>query len=339
MQRLQPGSDLVPRRTHTDAGTPRRVGVEIELAGLEIETIAEVVAEAVGGTVHRVHDYELTVETTDLGPFRIERDLELLKRLGRERAAATEEPALLGRLAQSAVESLAKTVAPCELVTPPLPFERLPDLDRISDRLRERGAEGTRDGLLHAFGVHFNPEAPSLRPGDILAHLRAFVLLYPWLLERLAVDLKRRVTPFIDPFPGDYALLIADPSYAPSLERLIDDYLALNPTRDRALDMLCLFAHLDEPRVRAAVDDHRVRPRPTYHYRLSNSAIGDPGWHPTDGWRYWLLVEDLAADEPQLTAMCAAFCADLDRPLGGLRSHWDERMGDWLAALGGYGRL
>ena len=36
-----------------------------------------------------------------------------------------------------------------------------------------------------------------------------------------------------------------DAGYGPDLGALIDDYLAANPTRNRALDLLPLFAELD----------------------------------------------------------------------------------------------
>src|SRR5690606_28452122 len=111
------------------------------------------------------------------------------------------------------------------------------------------------------------------------------------------------------------------------------------PTRDRALDMLCLFSFLDRERVRSAVPDARIHPRPTFHFRLPNSTIGDPSWHPSDGWRYWLLVEDLAADAARMRDMGAAFVAELDRPLGPLRSNWDQHAIDWVSDLGSYRAL
>ncbi|OBX33760.1 putative amidoligase enzyme [Halomonas elongata] len=36
-----------------------------------------------------------------------------------------------------------------------------------------------------------------------------------------------------------------DPDYQPDLRTLIDDYLEYNPTRNRELDLLPLFAYLD----------------------------------------------------------------------------------------------
>ena len=73
--------------------------------------------------------------------------------------------------------------------------------------------------------------------------------LFDWLRSRCHPDLSRRISPYIEPYPLDYARLILQPDYAPDSGRLIDDYLRHNPTRNRALDMLPVFAHLDEARV------------------------------------------------------------------------------------------
>ena len=84
---------------------------------------------------------------------------------------------------------------------------------------------------------------------------------------------------------------------APSLEELIDDYLEFNPTRNRSLDMLPLFQYLDKERIDAVIDDERVKPRPTFHYRLPNCDIDDPGWNLDNSLDTWLQVEQLAFDK------------------------------------------
>src|SRR5690606_31944054 len=107
----------------------------------------------------------------------------------------------------------------------------------------------------------------------VLRYLRAYVCLQEWLFERAHVNLARRATPYVDPLPGRYIRRVIDAGYAPTLETLIDDYLAENPTRNRALDLLPLFAHLDAPRVQRVVADPLIKARPTFHYRLPNSEI------------------------------------------------------------------
>lgn len=315
---------------NTDAGAPRRVGVEIEFTHLELDQIAALVTDLFGGEIFRETDYEIRVSSPDLGEFRIEIDFAYLKRLGQERAIGDTAPGLWDRMSEDLLATFAHHMIPCEIVTPPLPFDRLADLDRLVDCLQEAGAKGTHEALVYAFGVHFNPEAPSLRAESILAYLRAFVLLYDWLKAELHVDTARRLSPFIRAYPIPYVQSILQADYRPGIYSLIDDYLAYNPTRNRALDMLPLFAHIDRSRVLAAVNDPHVHARPTYHYRLSNSRVGDPYWRLTDEWRYWLVIEALAANSEKLTAMAADYRTILNMPLGDVFSNWIKKTKQWL---------
>src|SRR5690606_29497891 len=117
----------------------------------------------------------------------------------------------------------------------------------------------------------------------LLAYLRAFFLLYDWLYEESEIPIARKVAPFIHDFPPEYVAHVLNPDYAPNLETLIDDYLRFNPTRNRPLDMLPLFAHLDRERVFAQpVERELVKARPTFHYRLPNSMVDDPKWSIAD---------------------------------------------------------
>lgn len=321
---------LLPARRHTASGSLRRVGVEIEFAGPELAAVAEQVAACFGGEILPDTDYEIRVRSPELGEFRVEVDVSLLKNLGQQRAGQAQTPGALEQFSEELLASLLRQLAPLEIVTPPLPMERLPELDALVARLGNLGGEGTDAALLYAFGVHFNPEAPSLEAADILAHLRAFVLLYDWLKAELKVDPARRLSPFIRPFPKGYAQRLLQPSYRPDRDTLIDDYLRFNPTRNRALDLLPLFAHLDRERVFGVVPDPLINPRPTYHYRLSNSRVGDPHWRLSGEWRYWLVVEALAANPPKLQAMGADYLALLDRPLGDIFSQWTTKTAQWL---------
>jgi len=272
----------------------RRVGVELELGGLDARAAAEVVRDWLGGTVRHLNEVEQEVDT-GLGTFRVELDATPVKKLARLGQSGGMES-----LAADVVTRLATEIVPCEIVTPPLHERDLPRLDELAVRLAKAGARGTYDALRFAFGLHFNPELSDPTAPRILAHLRAFSLLYRWLLDEGEVDTVRRVAVYIDPFPTDYVQLIMRDDYAPSLDALIEDYLTHNPTRNRALDMLPLFAHLDPDRVRARVDEPLVKPRPTFHYRLPNCRVGEPGWRVMDEWQRWVRVEALAADDEEL---------------------------------------
>ena len=77
------------------------------------------------------------------------------------------------------------------------------------------------------------------------------MVLYDWLVDVSDIDVSRKLSAFIDPFPIEYRALVTSPDYAPDLDRLIGDYLDANPTRNRALDMLPMFAHLRRKEVLA----------------------------------------------------------------------------------------
>ncbi len=209
-------------------------------------------------------------------------------------------------------------------------MDRLGVLDELVADLRERGARGTHDRVFYAFGVHFNPEVSSTDPASILAHMRAFFLLRDWIRREGDTDLARRVTPHIEPHSDELIERFMAADYEPTLEELIDDYLRLNPTRNRDLDMLPLFAHLDEERVRAALPDEKINPRPTYHYRLPNSQVGDPRWRVSDEWRSWLLVEELAHDPDRLERWASDWRVHHEQTLGELFSPWADEIGERL---------
>ena len=98
------------------------------------------------------------------------------------------------------------------------------------------------------FGLHINPETPRVDAATLLNYLRAFVLLYPCLEQRIKVDITRRLGPYINSFPDEYVRLILAEDYPATAERLIDDYVRFNPTRNRPLDMLPVLACLDRER-------------------------------------------------------------------------------------------
>jgi len=332
-KRSPEAEDLLPKLHQTESGKPRRVGVEIEFGGLDIDTAARLVAATFGGNIVPETEYETLVRDSTAGEFQIELDVGILKRAAQARKEQDAAPGPLEQLSEQALAAFLQQVAPCEIVTPPLPLDRIAELDRLVGDLAAAGARGTNDAWIYAFGIHFNPQAPSLHPDSILAYLRAFVLLYDWLKAVLQIDTSRRLTPFIKPFPGRYVESILQADYQPAQAQLIDDYLADNPTRNRALDMLPLFAHLDSERVMAGVDEAQqkaIKSRPTYHYRLANSRVGDPAWRLTDEWCYWLVIEALAQDSDRLQAMAADYLDRARRPFTAILTSWPERTRQWL---------
>lgn len=310
-----------PPWTLTEAGRPRRVGVELEMNGIGLEAITSCVARTFGLVVEETGRYERRLLGDPAGPWMVEVDSSVLKRIGRQRRTGE-----IGRSAELALAYVVEAVMPVEVGSPPLPLARLGEVETLIARLRAAGARGTSGKFINAFGMQLNPEAPATDAAAITAMLRAFLCLYDWLFARAKVDTTRRLTTFVDPFPTGYLRRVVTPGYAPDLGGLIDDYLRWNPTRNRALDLLPLFAHLDPDRVRRGVRDRRIKARPAYHYRLPNCDIDRPGWGMASSWNDWVEVERLAADPGRLAACAAAYGAFLARP----GNRW---LGNWRAEI------
>jgi hypothetical protein len=309
---------LVPPHALDGSGEPRRVGVEIEFIGLPIERAAAIVVDLFGGRVARESEYELRAVGTRLGEFKVELDSSPLKAIARERKRS-KALGLVDRARERIFGAVADHITPNEIVTSPLPPERLPEIDRLAHALGRAGAEGADASVMYVMGVHLNPTAPSSDPLVLRDYIRAYTLLHEWLVVELDTAFSRRLMRFATAYPPAYARKVLDPHYAPRLPELIDDYLKHNPTRNRALDLLPLFAHLDWERVARAVDDERVKGRPTFHFRLPNSQVHDPKFRISDEWKLWLEVERLAEDPVRLAELSARARAQLRLPLPALR--------------------
>ena len=289
----------MPARTQTPEGKTRRVGFELEFAGLEFKQTVSVVSKSFGVDARTDSLAEAKIPHPDWGDFTVEVDSELAKNLARDRAEHRrnrgDERVSNDPLAEWLV-NLTTELVPVEVVCPPIDMDALHTLDPLVRELRRAGARGTAGSLVYAFGVHINPELPSLEPAVIGRYLKAYVIAQDWLLRRHEVDLTRRITPYIDLYPAAYRRKAVAYDDDVTMETLITDYLDHNATRNRALDMLPLFKHIDEDRVSKEVKDTRVKARPTFHYRLPNCEIDKPGWKLSESWNIWCVLEAVADD-------------------------------------------
>lgn len=314
--------NLTPPRRHTEDGRERRVGVELEFGGLDAAGAAALVALHCGDGEPQPHGPHRYVVPSRLGEFVVELDTRFAHPAETDEAANAEGfiPTLkrvvasIDEFASDVAGRVGQLLVPTEVVTPPLPWTELALIDNLAAALRKAGAEGSAASAAYGFGLHLNPEVASTDTPYLLAHLRAYLLLSDWLRRDIHLDTTRRVLPHADPFPVEYSRLVLEPGYKPSTRRLVDDYLLHNPTRNRELDLLPLFCHLEEKRVRKALDDERIKPRPTFHYRLPDMALEKPDWRPTQEWQRWLEVERLAADDRRLGMLSDAFL--LYAPIG-----------------------
>lgn len=328
-----------PRRMLAADGTERTVGIELEFAGLELEDIARIVIELYGGHLVPVSRFECRAADTALGTFRIEIDLMPLKRRSHlrllDRLGLELEPESL-RHAEDVLARVAGTLIPHEIASPPLAMHLLPCLERLRARLQAAHARGTKALPHYAFGLQFNPEIPARDATTILNYLRPFLLLADWLEQQGRIALARRLSSFISAFPLAYARSVLQPDYAPGLGQLIDDYALANPTRNRPLDLLPLFAYLAPARLRRELAENRIKinPCPTLHYRLPNCLIDEPDWTLAREWAGWVAVDNLAQSPGKIAAMSEDFLARRGHVMVGYDESWAQRVAqEWLQAI------
>lgn len=309
-----------PPRQKTTEGRTRRVGVEVEFTGMDARAVAGLVAGLLGGTVEERDPHAFRVRDSRIGDVAVELDMMAAH-------PKADDAKWQGRL-RGLLGKAGSLVMPYELSFAPLEWDRLPELDELFEAMRRKGARGTEANLIYAFGLHLNPEVAETGSDHALDHMKAFALLEPWLRRSIRVDVARDAAPYIERFPAGYVELLLDPDYRPDLPALIEDYLRHNPSRNRSLDMLPLFAWLDRERILSRISDAHVRPRPTFHYRLPNSYLGEPGWSVVPDWNRWVEVERLAEDRGRLSGMAKAYLE------GGFASRppedWAEETHAWL---------
>lgn len=300
------------------------MGFELEFTGLSIRKASEALAQALGGRVLEKHKALHIVDVDSLGQFQVELDWNYLKKEAEQMPNADHVTLL---------RDAASLVVPVEVVCPPIPITGLDQLDPVIKKLRESGAQGTENSLIAAFGVHINASLPALDADTIHRHIKAFSLLQWWLVKAHAVNMSRLLTPYIDLYPEAYVCAIIEAEH-PTMDDIFDSYFKHNATRNRALDLLPLLAHIDEKRVRKVVNDDRIKARPTFHYRLPNCAIDEPDWSLSKSWNLWCLVEELAFNRELLDTLGNDFI-EARRPILGIdQKLWIEKIDQWLIKQG-----
>jgi len=297
----------------------RKVGLEIELGGISLQRTLDLLQSSLGGTVEVQSRTEGALHDTAFGKFKVELDskplkerryMHVLEQLGMEPDSSTAQ------LVEESVLQVASELVPIEIVTPPIPIDRLHELDPLWSSLRSAGAEDTHSSVLNAFGLHLNPEMPDGETATLLGVMRAFLLLEDWIMDASRIDISRRIAPYIRPFPEAYRRMILQPDYAPDAAGLVRDYLTHSPTRNRPVDLLPLFVHLHgEALLKSVSDAPLVKARPTYHYRLPNCELATPNWSPARDWNRWVAVEKLAENPELLTELSVSYLETFDLPL------------------------
>lgn len=302
----------------TATGAPRRVGVEIELGGLDEAHVARLCADTLGGRAVQEDSHIWTVHDTCIGTLEIYLDIFLRK--------VTKT-----KLRDLALD-IGREVVPVEIVTQPLDMDGLVRLDGLNAVLRKAGALGSRAGWAFGFGVHLNVQIASDSDADILRPLLAYALIEDWLRAAHPIDDSRRLLPFTDPYPTEFVRALIGLGPDGTAHEAMELYLHHTPTRNRGLDMLPIFAHFWPERIAQAISD-KTSARPTFHFRLPDCLIDDPDWSIAQEWQRWVLVERVAADAALLERLSREWLDDHGL-LTLIRSGWAERCGTILRAAG-----
>jgi putative amidoligase enzyme len=277
-------------------GSLRRVGVEIEFLGPSAQVAAEALAHDLGGTCEAEDPHAFRVIGVGLGDLLVETDL--------RHVHPDRHPELslsLGHRMAAWLGTVASPFVPRELITAPIPIARLPEMDTVVASLRSAGAYGHGAVLWDSLGLHFNIDPPRLDAATVTAFLKAFLLVNDRLRRETVHGRLRRALILPPDYPQAYKQRVLNPDYWPDLPNLTDDYLAANPTRKRALDLLPLLTHFDEERVRSVLPHEKIGSRPVFHYRLPHAHLSDPAWSIMPDWERWLLVERRALNLEELS--------------------------------------
>ncbi len=315
------------------SGEERKVGYEFEFTGVEMNDVTKIIQALFGGTIKKKSTYEYEILETKFGSFTLELDAQLLrdkkyektlKLIGIDITTLKNIQTIEGKL-----KDLASSVVPFEIITPPIPLSEMSELNGLLDELRNWKAKGTGSSMFYAFGLHINPEVSDTSPESLLNHLKAYIMLDPWIRVDAKINMSRKVTPYIKEFGEDYAQLLMSSGYKPSLRDLISDYFSYGNSRNRPLDMLPLFMHLDKEYTKQFLTETITSSRPTYHYRLPNCSIEDERWSLASEWNRWVLVETLAEDEKALEQYSRAYLKLKKETVIGFEQKWIKLMNRW----------
>ncbi len=325
---------IMPKESKNYEGELRRVGFELEFSNINIEKILEILQNTLPLKVDKKNNFLYKLDSS-YGEFTLELDFELLTKqrlrsdikdfFGGFGFEVREEN--LSKI-EEIVGELSRDIVPYEISTPPLPLDEMEMVDKIVKGLNQNSAFGTKDRFYNAFGLHINIEAISLEVDSILSYLKAYMILQDYINLDANIDIARKISPFINNFEKDYIKHILRAKYKPTMQELIDDYIEFNPTRNRSLDMLPMLAFIDENRVRSVLKGEKIKPRPTFHYRLSNSNIGDKNWRVATEWNRWIVVEELANDVSALDRLSEEYLEYLDRFIK--LEKWESKVAQWL---------
>ncbi len=325
---------IMPLKMKNEKNEIRKVGFELEFSNVEIEDILQILQQNFDFEVKKKNNF-LYKLGSKYGDFTLELDFELLTKQKLKNSLKDFFEEVSVDIDENSIDKmediigfLSKDIVPYEISTPPLPMNDMGIINSIVEKLNQNKAFGTKERFYNAFGLHINIEAVSLKVESLLSYIKAYMILQDYINKDANVDLARKITPYIDNFKSDYMIHILDEKYKPNINELIEDYIQFNPTRNRSLDLLPMLAFIDEKRVRQKLPDEKIKPRPAFHYRLSNSMVGDSTWEIADEWNRWILVENLVNNESSLKYLSKEYLINLNNFVN--FQSWHRRIEEWI---------
>ncbi len=329
----------MPPVLHNETGELRKIGFEFEFSGLSTMDVARLITSEFGGRIDAVNRYYVKVRESRIGDFTIKIDTsflyekkyhQLIDLFGVDEEKIMENKEFIEKMEQI-LEGVFSSVVPYEIAAPPVEITSMDIMERIREILRNNHAEGTGASVFNAFALHINAELPSLSLPEIMKYLKAFLVLYPWLDKSMDLDLSRKLTVFINPFPEDYVRLVLDERYHPDKERFIHDYHSYNPDRNRPLDLYPALVLMSD----SAADFHgigNVKKRPTLHFRMPDSLVDKDDWTVAREWNYWYQVEALAGSGEELEDLCRRYLSKEENTFTGFARKWASFIAEWMEA-------
>ena len=271
-------------------GEQAAVGVELEFTRLGARAAGDALRRSLGGVLEIEDRHAVHLRGSEIGDLSIEIDL----RHAHPHRDSTGVWPRLGPRGAAVLGTLASPFAPREIIFPPRPPQRLGDIDRAVEILRRAGARGDGSATFDTLGLHFNIAAHRLDVATIRRTTLTFARRDAAMRARIAGDDPQLMARLAPPYPRRYVDRLRSADAGQSIAEFTDDYLAFNPTRRRALDLLPLLLHLDAPRIRAALPREKIAARPVYHWRLPVARVERPGWTVLDDWNDWIELDAAA---------------------------------------------
>ena len=283
---------------------PRLVGVEVEFMGPTARRAAQALAAGVGGDVVAEDAHAFAVRGSDLGDLAVELDL----RYAHPQRHGMTLPVRIGPKAAAGLGWLVSGAVPRELIVPPLPVDRLAEVDRILGLLRAAGAHGRGATVFGSLGLHFNIDAPAADLPRITAVMLAFGLMELRLRREIAQGQPRLARHRRRPTRRSSCTGSRRPGTGPA--RPDWSTTTWPPTRRATAAWTCCRCCWGWTRrgVRSC-PMRNIAARPVFHFRLPQAHPSESGWSIVADWNRWVAVERLAADGERLAAAARAYRA------------------------------